>query len=130
MPLLGTRSKKNLEEVDSDLVSVLLLAIVFYDFSVIWGFRNEEEQDQMYEEGHTRNPWPTSNHNTKPSRAVDIVPYPNGYDASYREFCELATYMFAAASILDVRLKWGGHWLNYTGKGFDDRDWAHWELEK
>jgi hypothetical protein len=24
-------------------------------------------------------------------------------------------------------IRWGGHWKNYTGRGFYDRDWAHFE---
>jgi hypothetical protein len=40
---------------------------------------------------------------------------------------EMATYVFAAASKLGVPIRWGGHWKNYTGRGFYDRDWAHFE---
>jgi hypothetical protein len=129
MPTFGTKSKRALQKVDSDLVRVLEHAIIKFDFSVVWGYRNEAQQNEMYANGATRNPWPTSNHNHKPSRATDIVPYPGGYNATYREFCELATYIYAAANELDIHIEWGGHWLNYTGQGFDDRDWAHWELK-
>lgn len=130
MPKFGRTSMNNLSKVDNDLIEVLDEAIKHYDFSVIWGYRNEEQQNQMYADGATRNPWPTSNHNQNPSRAVDIVPYPNGYEASEREFCELATYIYAAALRRAIDIKWGGHWVNYTGKGFNDRDWAHWELDE
>jgi len=60
---------------------------------------------------------------------VDIVPWPTQYD-DLAKFYELATYMYAAADKLGVSLEWGGHWKNYTGKGHNDRDWAHWELRK
>jgi len=129
MPTFGTKSKQALQKVDPDMVRVLDRAIKKYNFSVIWGYRNEEQQNEMYANGATRNPWPTSNHNHNPARAVDIVPYPNGYAASHREFCELATYVYEAANELEVRVEWGGHWINYTGQGFNDRDWAHWELK-
>ena len=128
MPHFGSKSQERLIKVHPDLRRVLNSAIKEVDFTVVWGYRNEETQDQMYADGATKLPWPMSNHNTKPSRAVDIVPYPALYDATYEEFYELAAYMFEAAMDLEIRIMWGGHWKNYTGQGDMDRDWAHWEL--
>ncbi len=128
MPILGRRSRENLQDVDADLVRVLEEAIKHFDFSVIWGHRGEEPQDKAFAAGRSKNRWPTSKHNRLPSKAVDIVPYPGGYEASYERFFEMATYVMAAASQLGVKVKWGGHWVNYTGKGKYDRDWAHFEI--
>jgi hypothetical protein len=49
------------------------------------------------------------------------------YDATYKQFFEMATYILAAAVKLGVPIRWGGHWKNYTGRGENDRDWAHFE---
>lgn len=86
-----------------------------------------EEQNTAFKNGRSRNRWPTSKHNAFPSKAVDIVPFPGGYEASPEKFYELATYVLAAASEKGISLEWGGHWKNYTGKGDNDRDWAHFE---
>lgn len=106
---------------------VLNEAIKHFDFAVVWGHRGEADQTRAFRAGLSRNPFPTSKHNSLPSKAFDIVPYPEGYEASYERFYEMATYVFAAASKLGVKIRWGGHWKNYTGKGDNDRDWAHFE---
>lgn len=128
MPSFGQRSLSNLETCHPDLQRVLHEAIKHFDFSVIWGHRDKVAQDEAFLNGKSRNRWPTSNHNTNPSTAVDIVPYPELYEASYEKFFEMATYVLAAASALGVRIRWGGHWLNYGGPGYYRRDWAHFEL--
>lgn len=127
MPAFGTQSRKALKTCDPDIQAVLNEAIKHVDFSVVWGHRGMEEQNRAFNEGKSQRRWPTSNHNSLPSQAVDVVPYPTGYN-SLPEFYELATYIYAACIKLGVRLEWGGHWKNFTGKGDNDRDWAHWEL--
>lgn len=127
MPQFGTSSKQARNSCNDSLQRILNEAIKHVDFSIIWGHRDMEEQNTAFNDGNSRNRWPTSKHNAYPSNAFDIVPYPAGYDASYEEFFELATYILAAASARGIAIKWGGHWKNYTGKGLNDRDWAHFE---
>jgi peptidoglycan L-alanyl-D-glutamate endopeptidase CwlK len=128
MPRFGRRSTERLTAVDEELRKVLNEAIKHVDFSVIWGHRGRQDQDNAVRMGTSKVPWPGSKHNHIPARAVDITPYPAGYDASKEEWYELASYVFAAGAKYNVRLRWGGHWKNYTGQGEDDRDWAHFEL--
>lgn len=128
MPSFGTRSKEALETLDPELRDVLEEAIEDYDFSIIWGHRGEEDQNHAFATGKSKLQWPQSKHNRFPSMAVDIVPYPELYEASYEKFFEMATYVLAAASRLGIPLRWGGHWLNYGGPGYYRRDWAHFEI--
>lgn len=128
MPHFGPKSKEHLVTIDKELQDVLNEAIKHIDFSIIWGHRDMDAQNSAFQEGRSRNRWPTSKHNAYPAIAVDIVPYPGMYDASYSRFFELATYVMAAACKQGVHLRWGGHWKNYTGRGEYDRDWAHFEL--
>ncbi len=127
MPRFGKTSTKRLEEAELDLQMILSEAIKHFDFSIVWTHRGMEAQNRAYKEGNSQKQWPTSKHNSLPSYAVDIVPYPEGYEASYAQFYEMATYVFAAAAILEVPIRWGGHWENYTQRGKMDRDWAHFE---
>ncbi len=127
MPQFGKKSKERRDSVDMDLQEVLNEAIKYYDFSIVWGYRDMEAQNKAFAEGRSTRRWPTSRHNIFPALAFDVVPYPEGYEASYEQFYEMATYILAAASDFGVPLRWGGHWLNYTGKGHNDRDWAHFE---
>lgn len=127
MPSFGSKSRVRRDTCHLECKEVLDEAIKYVDFSIIWGHRGMEEQNTAYTEGKSRNRWPTSKHNASPANAFDIVPYPEGYEASYERFYEMATYILAAASRRGIGIRWGGHWKNYTGQGDNDRDWAHFE---
>ena len=129
MPQLGTTSKQRRDTCAVSIQDVLNEAIKHVDFAVMCGHRTEGAQNTAFVTNRSKLAWPLSRHNTLPSEAVDIVPWPTQYN-DLNKFYELATYMFAAADKLGVSLEWGGHWKNYTGKGHNDRDWAHWELRK
>jgi hypothetical protein len=128
MPHFGTASKTHLDTIEPEIQDVLKEAIKHTDFSIVWGFRDMEAQNQAFAAGRSQRRWPTSKHNSDPSIAFDVTPYPRGYNSTYKEFFEMATYILAAASKQGVPLRWGGHWKNFTGKGQYDRDWAHFEM--
>jgi len=46
------------------------------DIKVTCGYRGKVAQDAAVANGFSKAPWPTSKHNTTPSDAVDVVPYP------------------------------------------------------
>ncbi len=127
MPQFGKNSRTRRDTCEPKLIEVLDYTIQRIDCSVIWGHRGHDAQQEAFRSGASKLRWPLSNHNASPSKAVDVIPWPTGYD-SIPEFYELASYMFAGAAHIGVHLKWGGHWKNYTGKGDQDRDWAHWEI--
>jgi len=128
VPSFGKISKQRMVGVSLDLKVILGEAIKHVDFSIIWGHRDMGSQNQAYSDGMSQKRWPESKHNAWPSHAVDIVPYPNGYQSTTEEFYEMATYIYQAASREGIQIRWGGHWKNYTGKGELDRDWSHFEL--
>lgn len=121
MPSFSTRSKERLATCHPDIQKVLNEAIKHYDFSVIWGHRGKEAQNRAYEDGNSKLKWPQSRHNSQPSEAVDIVPYPGAFDNTDEEFYLMATYVYRAAAKVGVRLTWGGHWRSF-------KDLAHFEL--
>jgi len=130
MPSFSRKSNEIVNTCTAGSQAILREAIKHFDFSVIWGHRGEDDQNEAFDAGASRNRWPTSKHNKYPSRAFDIVPYPEGYGADYGRFYEMATYIYAAASKLGIPIEWGGHWISYTGKGHNDRDWAHFNLRE
>jgi hypothetical protein len=75
----------------------------------------------VYTEGFSTVRWPDSKHNKYPSRAFDVIPYPEGFAADTEEFNLLATHILCAAAKLGVPLRWGGHWQHF-------KDLAHFEL--
>ncbi len=121
MPAFGERSKRVLATCHPDIKEVLNEAIKHFDFSVIWGHRSEEDQNRVYNEGNSQLQWPNSRHNSNPSEAVDVVPYPGGFRNDDATFYLLATHILRAANVRGVDLRWGGHWRNF-------KDLAHFEL--
>jgi peptidoglycan L-alanyl-D-glutamate endopeptidase CwlK len=121
MPSLGRKSKEKRDECAVELQDVLNETIKHYDFSVIWGFRGREAQEKAFAEGNSNARWGESKHNFSPSRAFDVIPYPDGFDATDEEFYKMATYVLVAAAQVGVPLRWGGHFNNL-------KDLAHFEL--
>jgi len=54
MPKFGKRSKRNLETCHRDLRIICNEAIKYFDFSVIYGIRSEEEQFKLFNEGKSQ----------------------------------------------------------------------------
>jgi len=110
---------------DQDLIDLCVAVIPHTDFTVLCGFRGEEEQNEAFETGRSRLKWPFSKHNhhvLRPDRndysplslAVDIAPWhpdpPHIRWDNEREFVYLAGMMMQAAFERDIKLRWGGNW--------------------
>jgi hypothetical protein len=118
----SARSKTNLEELDQPLQDVLNEAIKRVDFSIIKGYRPEDEQNEAYDNGSSNLRFPHGKHNKKPSKAVDIMPCPFlGWD-NKEQFYKLACEIFKAATKVRVEIDWGGHWKTLV-------DMPHWEID-
>ena len=76
MPKFGKGSLNSLNTVHPKLIKVAYEVIKEYDHSVIWGHRDEIQQNIAFEKGHSKLVWPDSKHNKKPSVAIDVIPYP------------------------------------------------------
>ncbi len=125
MPRFGTRSLSKVHECEDSLQRVLFEAIKHYDFSCIWGFRDQVDQTTVFRDGFSRTQWPNSKHNSSPSRAFDVIPYPQGFKADHKEFYKQATYILRAAVEVGVNIKWAGHWKRRD----EGPDLAHFELD-
>ena len=103
------------------------------DIKIIWGFRNEAEQNGMFDMKVSQKRWPDSDHNHmengKPcSLAFDFAPWVNG-DINWNDthmFAVVAGVFFAAANEIGCELGWGGDW-DLDGTTMDQRfmDWGH-----
>ncbi len=94
------------------------------DVSLIKGHRTEAEQNALYP-AFTKVKWPNSKHNSYPSMAVDLQPFPLPQDE--QELREQLTYI--AGRIVEwgkhvgIDIRWGGDWDqdgDVTDNGFDD----------
>lgn len=110
MPSFGERSMRHYNTLHPDLQLVLSEAIKYVDFSIICGHRDKQEQNLAFQQGRSKLRFPQSKHNSYPSDAVDIVPYPN-LDWNDRErFTYIAGIIMGIAMAKGIPLRWGGDW--------------------
>ncbi len=124
-------SKQSLDKLrtcDERLQEILHEAIKYIDFSVLCGHRSKEEQNKVYDQGKSRVRWPDSKHNTLPSLAVDVWPYPIDWNDTDRA-AYLAGMILQIAKNKGYDLRWGGDW-DKDGRILDSRliDMPHFEL--
>ena len=128
MPKFGKRSKERLATCDERLQRVFNEVINYVDCSVLEGHRGEREQNKYFAEGKSKVQYPLGRHNAKPSRAVDVVPYPIDWDDRER-FHLFAGFVLGIAYSMDISLRWGGDWnqnFEVDDNNFDD--FPHFEL--
>lgn len=112
--------------------------IGLFDFTVLEGHRGEEAQNRAYAKGLSKLPWPRGKHNSSPSKAVDIAPYPIDWgdgetplkaEATRQRFCYLAGFVMAVALQREISLRWGGDWNgNRDTRDESFRDLGHFEI--
>lgn len=128
MAQFGSRSLAHLRTLDPRLQSILNEVIKYYDFSILCGHRGQKEQDKAFAEGKSKVRWPNSKHNSLPSKAVDIAPYPIDWNDEVR-FARLMGHVERVAYEQGYRVRFG---LDFDGDGWstDERflDFPHVEL--
>jgi len=107
MPKFSALSEQRLATCDHRLQMVLREAIKYVDFTVMCGHRGKQDQEDAFRLGRSKVRWPKSKHNTLPSLAVDIAPYPVDWNDTTR-FARLAGYVERIAHELNIKLRWGG----------------------
>jgi hypothetical protein len=95
------------------------------DVSLISGHRGKREQAELFGQKRTQVKWPKSKHNSYPSLAVDIQPYP--YPSNENDLRAALGYMAGICWMIAERegfkIRWGGDWNrngDVTDNGFDD----------
>lgn len=138
---LGKKSLGILEEAKVDLRLLVTVAIRVspWDFSVTEAHRGQPSQDYAYQNGASKVRWPNSKHNSAPSQAIHLDPYPLLYPGTqhserenmkrYARYYMLAVHIRTVAEYISVPIRWGGDWdgdWDILDQSFDDL--AHWEL--
>jgi peptidoglycan L-alanyl-D-glutamate endopeptidase CwlK len=128
MPRYSNRSAIKLAECDERIQRVFNTVIETVDNTILVGHRNQEDQEEMYETGRSQLQWPNSMHNSLPSKAVDVAPYPIDWNDRER-FTLFAGYVLGVAENMGIKLRWGGDWdrdFKTSDNSFDDL--VHFEL--
>ena len=128
MPKFGSKSKERLATCDEKLQKVFNEVIKYVDCSILEGHRDERAQDKYFQEGKSKVRYPMGRHNSKPSRAVDVAPYPIDWEDRER-FHLFSGFVLGLASGMGITLRWGGDWnrnFEVDDNKFDD--FPHFEL--
>jgi peptidoglycan LD-endopeptidase CwlK len=138
MPSFSQISKDRLATCDPRLQDILNEAIEYVDFMVLVGHRGKEEQNEAVLTGKSQKLWPTGNHNSFPSKAVDIAPLSTQLNdkLSWKDivaFGRLMGYIDCIAKRRGVKLRFGLDWdgdFRTVGNDPDERllDAPHVEL--
>jgi len=140
MGYFGRKSRERLNTCHADLVTLFTAVAEEIDCSVICGHRNEADQERAFDSGHSKVHFPHGKHNSNPSTAIDVAPYPIVWNDLPR-FYWFAGWVLAKAEILrnvgeiTHKIRWGGNWngikkgrIDFKDNKFDDL--PHFELLK
>ncbi len=124
----GRKSREQLSTCHKDLQDLFNEVIKYVDCSVLEGHRDERTQNKYYKEGRTKVQFPMGRHNTKPSLAVDVTPYPVDWNDRERQTL-FAGFVLGLARGMGIELRWGGDWnRNFKVKDNKFDDFPHFEL--
>ena len=124
MPKFGSKSRHHLETCHPDLQTLFNAVIEVVDCSVTCGYRNERDQEKAFDSGNSKVHYPDGKHNSNPSTAVDVYPWPIDFDDLPR-FYWFAGWVLAKAEILrnvgeiTHKIKWGGNWRGLNNGKID-----------
>jgi len=122
MNKFSKRSLEQLSTCDQRLQDLFTKVLQEMDCTIIEGHRGREKQNRMVEEGKSKAKWPRSKHNTLPSKAVDVMPYPIDWNDMER-LQEFASIVKKTAKRMNIKIKWGGDFESFF-------DGPHWELDE
>ena len=128
MPSFSRQSAEKLATCDERLQRLFEFVVLKFDCTVLEGHRNEERQNEMQRIGKSQVSYPNSKHNSNPSRAVDVAPYPIDWNDRER-FTYFAGFVRGVAESIGVNIRWGGDWdgdWQVRDNNFDDL--PHFEL--
>ena len=124
----SNRSLERLETCNEKLQVVCNELIKIYDVSILEGHRTNERQEQLFHEGKSKLRAGESKHNSNPSKAVDIAPYPIDWNDLNR-FYFMAGIVKKISHEYGFNIRWGGDWNqnnNFKDQSFFDL--PHFEL--
>jgi peptidoglycan L-alanyl-D-glutamate endopeptidase CwlK len=136
---LSPRSIRIRAELHPELQRLIDELINHVDFSVTEGHRGTFAQQAAFDAGLSRAKPGQSKHNLLPAEAVHLIPYPMPEPASkdvpgsvereWREYAYFAGAVNLCASMLGIKLRWGGDW-NDNWRTVDNRfnDLQHHEI--
>ena len=136
MPNFNQRSIDNLKTCDFLLQNLFNEVIQRIDCSIICGHRGKEEQNEAFDKKASKVRYPDSKHNSFPSMAVDVYPYPFDWDnpdslTNLKKLYFFGGIVKGIAWELGIKVRWGGDWdsdNDLEDQNFNDL--VHWQVKK
>jgi len=118
------------ETCDERLQDLFHEVVKHWDCTVLEGHRDEKAQNEAFEKGRSKVKWPNGKHNSLPSCAVDVAPYPLEWD-NYKRFLYFAGFVLGIAAMMGIPIRHGGDW-NMNHDPSDERfvDMPHFEIHE
>lgn len=107
-------------ECHPDLQTIAFELIKEMDITVLCGHRDEMAQNDAFINGKSRLPWPRSKHNSLPSLAIDLAPYPICWN-DLPSFLLMCSKIERIAKTLNINIR--------LGRDFSFKDFPHIELK-
>ena len=124
----GKSSRQRLDTCHPHIHAILEEAIQIVDFTVLCGTRSEAEQEDLFHRGMSKVQFPNSKHNSRPSLAVDVAPYPIDWN-DLKRFTHLMGIIRGIAHEKGIKIRCGIDWDNdgdITDHSF--MDYPHFEI--
>ena len=117
-------SKQKLEQCDIRLQHLCnrMIDRSDFDLTITCGHRNQEEQEKAFNDGTSKAHYGQSKHNSLPSKAVDICPYPINWSKKDVRWHKMVALAYDTARELGINIR--------CGMFFSFEDYPHIELDQ
>ena len=136
MPKFSKSSKDKLLNADPELQILFNYVIKYFDCTILCSERGREEQDHAFQNGFSTKQYPNSKHNSFPSEAVDVIPWPIECENTDRMryfigYVKGVAQILRAYGAMEAEITTGIDWDNDTVLS-DQRfnDFPHFEIKK
>lgn len=135
MPKFSEVSLSKLSTCHKDLQTLMNEVIKYFDCMILEGHRGQAAQEAAFKAGNSKLHWPKGKHNSSPSKAVDVSPYPMPAWSKTADFIYFGGFVMAIAIKLleegkiSHSIRYGGDW-NQNKRITDENflDAVHFEL--
>jgi len=100
MPKFSQESFSKLSTCHPDLQALFYRVIQYRDCTILEGYRGQAQQDADFAAGRSKLKFPNGKHNSQPSNAVDVAPYPVPDFKRLEEFVYFGGFVLGIAEML------------------------------